>query len=66
MIPLLKVDSLEMAFSTVAGDIKCIDRVSLDVNQGEILCIVGESGSGKSVTLLSVMGLLGENGKITG
>ncbi|WP_024295275.1 ABC transporter ATP-binding protein [Lacrimispora indolis] len=66
MIPLLKVDALEMAFSTVAGDIKCIDRVSLDVNQGEILCIVGESGSGKSVTLLSVMGLLGENGKITG
>ena len=66
MTPLLEVDSLEMAFSTGAGDIKCIDRVSLHVNQGEILCIVGESGSGKSVTLLSVMGLLGENGKITG
>ncbi len=66
MIPLLEVDSLEMAFSTGAGDIKCLDRVSLHVNQGEILCIVGESGSGKSVTLLSVMGLLGENGKITG
>ena len=66
MTPLLEVDSLEMAFSTDAGDIKCLDRVSLHVNQGEILCIVGESGSGKSVTLLSVMGLLGENGKITG
>ncbi len=66
MTPLLEVDSLEMAFSTGAGDIKCLDRVSLHVNQGEILCIVGESGSGKSVTLLSVMGLLGENGKITG
>lgn len=66
MTPLLEVDSLEMAFSTGAGDIKCLDRVSLHVNPGEILCIVGESGSGKSVTLLSVMGLLGENGKITG
>ncbi len=66
MTPLLEVDSLEMAFSTDAGDIKCLDRVSLHVNQGEILCIVGESGSGKSVTLLSVMGLLAENGKITG
>ena len=66
MNPLLKVDSLEMAFSTGTKDIKCLDRVSLELNQGEILCLVGESGSGKSVTFLSVMGLLGENGKITG
>ncbi len=66
MTSLLEVEALEVAFSAGRREIKCIDRVSLDVNQGEILCIVGESGSGKSVTLLSVMGLLGQNGKITG
>ncbi|MDF2540570.1 MAG: transporter ATP-binding protein [Herbinix sp.] len=66
MTPLLKVEDLEVAFSGGARDFKCIDHVSFQVNSGEILCIVGESGSGKSVTLLSVMGLLSQNGKIIG
>ena len=32
--------------------------MSLQVREGETLCLVGESGSGKSVTSLTVMGLL--------
>lgn len=32
--------------------------MSLQVREGETLCVVGESGSGKSVTSLTVMGLL--------
>ncbi|MDF2588568.1 MAG: transporter ATP-binding protein [Anaerocolumna sp.] len=66
MIPLLKVNDLEVAFLNNGSENKCIDKVSFDINAGEILCIVGESGSGKSVTLLSVMGLLGRNGKVLG
>ena len=37
---------------------------ALYVKVGDILAIVGESGSGKSVTMKSVMGLLGENAEI--
>ncbi len=66
MNPLLEVKDLEVAFSADKKEITRIDKVSFLVSPGEILCIVGESGSGKSVTALSVMGLLGKNGKITG
>ncbi len=66
MTSLLSVKDLEVAFSGDAGDIRVIDKVSLELRQGETLCIVGESGSGKSITLLTVMGLLGKNGRITG
>ncbi len=66
MKPLLEVKDLEVAFFVDKRGITCIDKVSFYVNPGEILCIVGESGSGKSVTFLSVMGLLGKNGKVTG
>ena len=37
---------------------RIIDSLSLQVREGETLCLVGESGSGKSVTSLTVMGLL--------
>jgi hypothetical protein len=35
-----------------------------DVWPGEVLGLVGESGSGKSVTALSILGLLGEQGRV--
>src|SRR6201999_3472148 len=38
--------------------VRIIDGVSMQVRQGETLCVVGETGSGKSITSLRVMGLL--------
>ncbi|WP_054953707.1 ATP-binding cassette domain-containing protein [Flaviflexus massiliensis] len=43
-----------------------VKNVSLDLVPGTCLALVGESGSGKSVTARSLMGLAGQNAKVTG
>ncbi|MGB3447159.1 MAG: ABC transporter ATP-binding protein [Xanthobacteraceae bacterium] len=67
----LDVNDLVVSIGRKSDAHRIIDGVSLQVRQGETLCVVGESGSGKSVTSLTVMGLLPKNalaptrGKIT-
>lgn len=56
--PLLEIRDLSTHFFTSRGEIPAADKVSLTVNQGEVLGIVGESGCGKSVTSLSVLKLI--------
>jgi oligopeptide/dipeptide ABC transporter ATP-binding protein len=55
---LLSIEDLCVSFRTPEGTVKAVDRVSLSLNQGEILGVVGESGCGKSVTSLSILGLI--------
>ena len=62
----LEVKDLVTTFSIDKKDYPVIRGVSFDVGENETLCMVGESGCGKSVTTLSVMDLLPNNGKITG
>jgi oligopeptide/dipeptide ABC transporter ATP-binding protein len=62
--PLLDVRDLSVSFTATRGRVPVLERVSLAVRAGEIVGLVGESGSGKSVTALSILGLLGEQGRV--
>lgn len=65
MAHLLTIRDLSIAFSGDRGENTYADGVSFHLDAGETVCIVGESGCGKSITVLSIMGLLGENGHVT-
>lgn len=62
---ILEVNNLCTSFYTYAGEVKAVRDVSFSLKKGDALGIVGESGSGKSVTMMSIMRLLSDNGKIT-
>ncbi len=62
--PILEVKGLTTSFYTRAGVIRAVTGVDFHVNKGEVLGIVGESGCGKSVTSLTILGLVGEPGKV--
>jgi len=62
--PLVEADGLNVSFSVLRGRLQVLDDVSFTIDSGETLGMVGESGSGKSVTALSLMRLLGDQGSI--
>ena len=66
MEKLLDVRNLETSFQTSAGEVHAVRGVSFYLDKGEALGIVGESGCGKSVTMMSIMRLLADNGKLVG
>ena len=48
------------------GDLRALDNVSLDVRQGEHLCVLGANGSGKSTLASVICGLLAPDaGEVT-
>jgi branched-chain amino acid transport system ATP-binding protein len=40
------------------GQVTAVTSVSLEIQEGEIVCLVGPNGAGKTTTLLSIMGLV--------
>ena len=66
MQPLLEVKDLRTSFFTPQGEVRAVDGVSFSVAPGKLTGIVGESGSGKTVSVLSIMRLLPEGGRVVG
>jgi peptide/nickel transport system ATP-binding protein len=52
----LTIEGLTVALPKGADRPLAVDQASLELRQGEILCIVGESGSGKSALSGAIMG----------
>ncbi len=63
---ILEVKDFSVKFKTFRGELNALDRINLELKNGEILGIIGESGSGKSTLALSLMGMIPENGKVEG
>jgi NitT/TauT family transport system ATP-binding protein len=55
--PALAVESVSMVFGRGETSVHALDRISLEVRDGEFLAIVGPSGCGKSTLLKLVTGL---------
>ena len=58
MAPLLRINDLRTSFFTSDGEVRAVDGVTFDIEDGRTVGLVGESGCGKSVTALSILQLL--------
>lgn len=61
---LLRVNNLVTRYTTRAGEVKAVDNITFNVEQGEIFGLAGESGCGKTTAILSIINLLPKNGRI--
>jgi peptide/nickel transport system ATP-binding protein len=63
--PLLNIEKLRTVLDTDGGLVRAVDALSLTIERGETFALVGESGCGKSMTALSILRLLPENGRVS-
>ncbi len=53
----IRVQGLSKRFVTKRADVQALDHVSLDIEQGEFVCLIGPSGCGKTTLLDIIAGL---------
>jgi branched-chain amino acid transport system ATP-binding protein len=58
MTPLLSVEGIDAYY----GDSHILYDLSLDVAEGEVVCLLGRNGAGKTTTLKSIIGLVPPRG----
>ncbi|MFC1754306.1 ABC transporter ATP-binding protein [Thermoproteota archaeon] len=61
---MLIVNDLKTCFNVGEETVTAVDGISFQVEPKKVVGLVGESGSGKSVTALSILNLLPNNGNI--
>ncbi|MFO0206438.1 MAG: ATP-binding cassette domain-containing protein, partial [Betaproteobacteria bacterium] len=66
MSPGLAIDRLDTVLDTEDGRVHAVDALSFAIERGQTFALVGESGCGKSMTALSVLRLLPDNGRVAG
>lgn len=62
--PLLKVEGLDVFFTTYGRTRQVLRNVGFTVSAGERVALIGETGSGKSVTAKAIIGTLPRNAEI--
>jgi oligopeptide/dipeptide ABC transporter ATP-binding protein len=63
---LLDIRDVSIEYQLEKGTLEAVSEVSLAVEAGETVGIVGESGCGKTTMTKSILGLLDDNGAISG
>ncbi|MEG0820183.1 MAG: dipeptide ABC transporter ATP-binding protein, partial [Burkholderiaceae bacterium] len=61
---MLKINKLTTVLDSDAGLVRAVEALSLSIARGETFALVGESGCGKSMTALSILRLLPDNGRV--
>jgi peptide/nickel transport system ATP-binding protein len=64
MSALVEIRGLTVAYPTPAGPFVAIEKLDLDIGEGEIVGLAGETGSGKSTVALAMMRLLRPPGRV--
>jgi nitrate ABC transporter ATP-binding subunit len=54
----LKIENMEIAFSTPKGKFVAVEEINLEVDKGQIISIIGHSGCGKSTIMNAIGGMV--------
>ena len=64
MIVLLSVEDLAATFFLDEGELRAVDGLSFEIDEGETVSLVGESGCGKTIVALSILDLVPSPGRV--
>ena len=61
---MLRIENLHTVLDTDHGLVRAVEDLAISVERGQTFALVGESGCGKSMTALSILRLLPDNGRV--
>lgn len=64
--PLVSFKNFGVEFKTFDGTLTALEEVNLEISRGETVGVIGESGCGKTTLATAIMGLVADNGMVTG